>query len=77
MSRLEAPTSIVHPVPPTCPACGSADVAFVLWGMPSYEAEQAAQTRSIDFAGCCMTEDARNHACHACGHTWDGPDLEL
>jgi hypothetical protein len=42
---------------PSCPACGSSDVARIFYGLPipSAELEKALERREVVLGGCCVT----------------------
>ncbi len=50
-----------------CPACGSLDTVKIVYGMPTYEAFQAAERGEFVLGGCCVSEEDPDRACKACG----------
>jgi ribosomal protein L37AE/L43A len=54
--------------PRRCPACGSARVARILWGMPAYseQLEQELAEGKIVLGGCCVSGDDPAWACADC-----------
>lgn len=59
--------------PPPCPACGSTEVAKILWGMPDVEGFAAAERGDVELRGCCIDENAPDYTCRACHHEWQDP----
>ena len=55
--------------PPACPRCGSAKVAWILWGYPmlSQELEADVASGSVVLGGCVVWPDQASHQCNACG----------
>lgn len=58
-----------------CPACGSTETVKILYGMPTYEAFQAAERGEIALGGCCVTEWDPSRHCKKCGQDFGGEDL--
>lgn len=58
-----------------CPACGSTETVKILYGMPTYEAFQAAERGEIALGGCCVTEWDPSRHCKKCGQDFGGGDL--
>jgi len=52
--------------PRKCPACSSASVVSILYGMPSNEAFEKAQAGRIALGGCCITGDDPAWQCICC-----------
>lgn len=52
------------------PACGEKASVPILYGMPSYEAYEAAQRGESVIGGCCIDLDAPERQCTRCGHAW-------
>ena len=66
-----------------CPACGSADVARTLYGLPQYTAELTAELDAgrVLLGGCTMFEDDTVWVCRVCAESWgrlfpEAPDAE-
>lgn len=55
-----------------CPACGSAEVAGVLYGLPRFTAELTADLDAgrMVLGGCCVCDDDPVWACRACKREW-------
>jgi len=58
-----------------CPACGSKDIAKILYGMPTYEAFETAQRGEIYLGGCCISDNDPKWHCKACGKDFGGGNL--
>lgn len=56
----------------TCPACGSRDVAEILYGEPTREAIELVEEGKIVLGGCVHRDESWH--CHACEHEWGSPD---
>jgi hypothetical protein len=52
--------------PRTCPACGSADVVPILYGMPTAEMFEKAEAGLIALGGCCVSLDGPCWRCVSC-----------
>jgi hypothetical protein len=52
--------------PRKCPACGSADVVPILYGMPTAEGFKDAEAGLIALGGCCISNDDPSWACRTC-----------
>ena len=54
--------------PPACPRCGSANVAWILRGLPkpSDELEAELASGSIVLGGCVVEPDQATYLCNAC-----------
>jgi len=55
---------------PTCPACGSADVLPIEYGLPTPELAEEAKRGEVVLGGCCVTEFDPQWFCKACEHEW-------
>lgn len=53
--------------PKACPACGSADVARIMYGFPTSE---AFDDPTIVLGGCVVWPDSPAFACRGCEHEW-------
>ena len=55
--------------PPACPRCGSANVAWILRGLPkpSDELEADLASGSVVLGGCVVWPDQATHECNNCG----------
>lgn len=55
-----------------CPACGSAEVASILYGLPMYDEELRADLDAgrVVLGGCCVGGDDPVWLCRACKHQW-------
>lgn len=51
-----------------CPACGSDNVAEILWGMPAFteELEKELDEGNVVLGGCCITPDDPKYECNEC-----------
>jgi hypothetical protein len=58
---------------PPCPACGSTDVAQLIWGLPSFEAVERMAGRQVEFAGCDIPPDRADYHCQSCDTEWADP----
>ena len=56
----------------SCPVCGSADVAPILYGLPSQEGFEAAERGEVMLGGCEPHDPS--HGCRACGAEWSDDD---
>jgi hypothetical protein len=72
--------------PGKCPACGSARVAEIIYGLPAFspELEEALESGRTVLGGCCVTSDDPRWRCLECqtpifdrqaGPRDDGPDF--
>ncbi len=52
--------------PRKCPACGSANVVPILYGMPTAELFAKAEAGRIALGGCCITQDDPCWRCVSC-----------
>lgn len=66
-----------------CPACGSADVAGTMYGLPEFTDELTAELDAgrVFLGGCTMFEDATVWVCRVCADSWGrlfpvAPDAE-
>jgi predicted RNA-binding Zn-ribbon protein involved in translation (DUF1610 family) len=52
-----------------CPACGSRDVAEIVYGYPAFDQEWQAKLEAGEWAigGCVIEPDQPDYECHACG----------
>jgi hypothetical protein len=51
----------------TCPACASADVVPIVWGLPNEEDFKKAEAGEFALGGCCVSPDDPKWHCKACG----------
>src|SRR5882672_1624325 len=59
---------------PSCPACGSLQVAEVVYGLPMLDQLRPdLEAGRVILGGCCLFEDSPQWKCHACGHEWGRP----
>jgi hypothetical protein len=58
--------------PPSCPSCGSDDVAAIMYGLPDFspELEESLERGEIRLGGCCVFDEAPVWTCNACSHSW-------
>lgn len=52
-----------------CPACGSADVLPIVYGMPLRDDHERLGDKVV-FAGCCVPVEAPRLTCRRCGNHW-------
>lgn len=57
--------------PPPCPACGSAHVLRLAYGMPSFETAERAARGEIALGGCLIDERVRKWECRQCRATFN------
>lgn len=55
---------------PPCPKCGSPHTKPILYGLPTWEAIQAAERGEVVLAGCVLMGDDPKWYCPECGHRW-------
>jgi hypothetical protein len=57
--------------PPSCPSCGSARIARILYGLPAFdnELEEALSQGTVTLGGCLVTGNDPEWACLGCGQT--------
>ena len=67
-------SSAASSVSPTCPQCGSSEVARIQWGYPalSDELEADVEAGRVVLGGCLVGPDDATHQCRACGWTFGG-----
>lgn len=58
----------------TCPSCGESRRLPILYGMPTWEAAQAAERGELVLAGCIIEPGAPIWRCSACATEWGGED---
>jgi hypothetical protein len=58
--------------PSECPACHSARVARILYGLPHFTPELGKELDEgrVVLGGCCVFGDDPEWHCTACGHRW-------
>lgn len=54
-----------------CPDCKQRAGVEIGYGYPSPELMEAASRGDIVLGGCCLTEEAPERECTACGHQWN------
>ena len=57
-------------VPATCPVCGAASVAYIVYGMPGPDVHERFAPTPIALGGCVIWDDAPRWRCQACEHAW-------
>ncbi len=55
---------------PSCPECGSDDVAEIVYGFPGPELAEQAERGEVILGGCCVPLAPAKWGCHACDHEW-------
>lgn len=55
---------------PDCPACDSKEVVAIMFGYPSPEMLEAADSGEIALGGCCVDVDDPDWHCNDCEHEW-------
>jgi hypothetical protein len=58
---------------PTCPSCGSEEVAWIFYGLPAGSLEQLRpdlDAGRLILGGCCCSSDDPQWRCLACRHAW-------
>jgi hypothetical protein len=56
---------------PSCPQCGSTDVAHIVYGLPSPETlKRHARDKTVKFGGCCVSQNSPKWTCNKCGESW-------
>lgn len=55
---------------PDCPACGSPDVAVLVFGYPSWETEEAVERGEARLPGRAGGDASPEWHCNACHHEW-------
>jgi hypothetical protein len=66
-------SALATPKAVPCPACGSADVTEILWGMPGPGTIEEAERRGAILGGCCIDANAPGFHCDRCGSRWPDP----
>lgn len=66
-------SALATPKAVPCPACGSADVTEIWWGMPGADTIEEAERRGAILGGCCIEVNAPDFHCRACEHEWQDP----
>ena len=64
----------------TCPSCGSATVADIIYGFPAMwcpKLRKKLDERKVVLGGCCITNNDPAWHCTSCGLDIDGPPLSL
>ena len=57
-----------------CPACGSTDTVKIIYGMPTYEAFEAAERGEFVLGGCCISGNDPSRHCKVCGQEFGNGD---
>ena len=57
-------------VKPSCPACDSNDVAIIVFGYPSWETVEAADSGELRLGGCSVEQDDPEWHCNQCEYEW-------
>jgi hypothetical protein len=60
-----------------CPKCKSKNVVKILYGMPSYEAMQAYESKEVILGGCFVTDNDPDYGCLCCNHRWSVKDFGM
>jgi hypothetical protein len=55
-------------MPAACPACGSADVIAILYGLPGHEIFEQERAGEIELGGCIVFDDQPDWRCRTCGN---------
>ena len=51
-----------------CPQCGSSNIAYILYGMPTPEAMKKVEEGKWVLGGCCIMGDSPKWHCKDCGN---------
>jgi hypothetical protein len=51
---------------PVCPECGASDVVPVVYGLPTYETRQRAESGEFVLGGCFLSDESAAWQCRAC-----------
>lgn len=62
-----------------CPACGSNDIAVIMYGMPAFSPELMAEIKKGEtkLGGCCVRHDSPDYTCNNCGKEWKNKEDKL
>jgi hypothetical protein len=62
---------------PSCPACGHAFPAQILYGLPELtpELEREVLLKRVALGGCLIDDSSPNWQCFSCGHAWGKADF--
>lgn len=55
---------------PKCPACGSAKVVVIVYGLPLPKAFEMEEKGLVKLGGCCIDDDSPRWHCNDCQHDW-------
>ena len=58
----------------TCPKCQSNMIIDIVYGFPSEELAEDANSNKIELGGCCIGSDDHKYKCKSCGKEFGGSD---
>lgn len=77
MDRTRPPEVPVEPAwrKMKCPACGEANTARIMYGLPSFDQElgESLSTGEVVLGGCVLSPDNPKWHCNLCHHEWGQP----